>query len=71
MRLQSGIPVDSIAVGSIAEPVVIIAAFSSAEPHHVMWLQCWVALKQKYSFSYLCEKFFCFSRKKLTKFFGF
>jgi hypothetical protein len=50
MRLQSGIPEVSIAV-----LVVIIAAVSIAEPHHVMQLQCWVGLKQKFSFSYLRE----------------
>jgi hypothetical protein len=62
MRLQSGIPVVtiaevSIAVVSIAVPVVIIAVVSIAEPHHVMQLQCWVGLKQKFSLSYLSENF--------------
>jgi hypothetical protein len=45
MRLQSGIPVVSIAVVSIAEP------------HHVMRLHCWVGLKRKFSFSYFRGKF--------------
>jgi hypothetical protein len=73
MRLQSGIPVVSIAVVSIAVPVVFIvvvsiAAVSIAEPHHVMQLQYWVGLKQKFSFSYLSENFakgFLFSQKYL------
>jgi hypothetical protein len=41
MRLQSGIPVVSIAV-------VSIAVVSIAEPHHVMRLQCWVEFSRKY-----------------------
>jgi hypothetical protein len=57
MRLQSGIRVVSIAEVSIAVPVVSIAAVSIAEPHHVMWLHCWVGLKRKLSFSYFREKF--------------
>jgi hypothetical protein len=58
MRLQSGIPVVSIAVASIAE--VTIAAGSIAEPHHVMQLQCWEGFKQKFSFVLtrkFCKKF--------------
>jgi hypothetical protein len=62
MRLQSGIPVVSIAevsfaVVSIAVPLVIIAVVSIAEPHHVMRLQCWVGLKRKFLLSYLHENF--------------
>jgi hypothetical protein len=51
MRLQSGIPVVSIAVFSIAVvsiAVVSIVAVIIAEPHHVMRLQCWVGLKRKF-----------------------
>jgi hypothetical protein len=47
MRLQSGIPVVSIAV--VITAVVSVAAVSIAEPHHVTRLYCWVTVAKTFA----------------------